>query len=43
MIRLGVLGSTKGTDLVAILDAINNKSLAAEVSVDISTREKAYI
>ncbi len=43
MIRLGVLGSTKGTDLVAILDAINNKSLAAEVSVVISNREKAYI
>ena len=43
MIRLGVLGSTKGTDLVAILDAINNKSLAAEVSVVISNRENAYI
>ena len=43
MIRLGVLGSTKGTDLVAILDAINNKSLAAEVSIVISNREKAYI
>ena len=43
MIRLGVLGSTKGTDLGAILSAINNKKLAAEVSVVISNREKAYI
>ena len=43
MIRLGVLGSTKGTDLKAILGAINNKNLAAEVSVVISNRENAYI
>ena len=43
MIRLGVLGSTRGTDLEAILSAINNKKLAAEVSVVISNREKAYI
>jgi len=43
MIRLGVLGSTRGTDLGAILSAINNKKLAAEVSVVISNRENAYI
>jgi phosphoribosylglycinamide formyltransferase-1 len=43
MIRLGVLGSTRGTDLEAILSAINNKNLAAEVSVVISNRENAYI
>ena len=43
MIRLGVLGSTKGTDLEAILSAINNKKLAAEVSVVLSNRENAYI
>ena len=43
MIRLGVLGSTRGTDLKAILSAINNKKLAAEVSVVISNRENAYI
>ena len=43
MIRLGVLGSTRGTDLKAILNAINNKKLAAEVSVVISNRENAYI
>ena len=43
MIRLGVLGSTRGTDLEAILSAINNKKLSAEVSVVISNRENAYI
>jgi len=43
MIRLGVLGSTRGTDLEAILSAINNKKLAAEGSVVISNRENAYI
>ena len=43
MIRLGVLGSTRGTDLKAILGAINNKKHAAEVSVVISNRENAYI
>ena len=43
MIGLGVLGSTRGTDLEAILSAINNKKLAAEVSVVISNRENAYI
>ena len=43
MMRIGVLGSTKGTDLGAILSAINNKKLVAEVSVVISNRENAYI
>ena len=43
MTRLGVLGSTRGTDLEAILSAINNKKLVAEVSVVISNRENAYI
>ena len=43
MTRLGVLGSTRGTDLEAILSAINNKKLAAQVSVVISNRENAYI
>jgi len=43
MIRLGVLGSTKGTDLQAILDAIQNDALDAEVAVVISNRENAYI
>ena len=43
MIKLGVLGSTKGTDLQAILDAITDGQLDAEVSVVVSNRESAYI
>ena len=43
MIRLGVLGSTKGTDLQAILDAIQNDKLVAAVVVVISNRENAHI
>ena len=43
MIKLGVLGSTKGTDLQAILDAINDGQLDAEVSVVVSNRKSAYI
>ena len=43
MIRLGVLGSTKGTDLQAILDAIQNDALDAEIAVVVSNRESAYI
>ena len=43
MIRLGVLGSTRGTDLGVLLNAIKNKELSAEVSVVISNRENAYI
>ena len=43
MIRLGVLGSTKGTDLQAILDAIQNDELVADVVVVISNRENAHI
>ena len=43
MIKLGVLGSTKGTDLQAILDAIGSGELNAEVSVVLSNRKNAYI
>ena len=43
MIKIGVLGSTKGTDLQAILYAINDGQLDAEVSVVVSNRESAYI
>ena len=43
MIRLGVLGSTRGTDLQAILDAIQNDTLDAEVVVVVSNRNKSYI
>ncbi|MBC8215771.1 MAG: phosphoribosylglycinamide formyltransferase [Candidatus Marinimicrobia bacterium] len=41
--KLGILGSTKGTDLQAILNAINHGELEVEISVVISNREKAYI
>jgi phosphoribosylglycinamide formyltransferase-1 len=43
MIKLGVLGSTKGTDLQAIINAINSGGLKAQVSVVISDRSKSYI
>ena len=43
MIRLGVLGSTKGTDLQAILDSIESEQLNATVSVVLSNQENAFI
>ena len=43
MTRLGVLGSTSGTDLQAILEAIASGELNAEVSVVLSNRKNAYI
>ena len=43
MIRLGVLGSTKGTDLQAILDSIQAEQLNATVSVVLSNQENAFI
>ena len=42
-IKLGIIGSTKGTDLQAILDAIGSGKLKAEVSVVISNRKNSYI
>ena len=43
MIKLGVLGSTNGTDLQAIIDAINTGKLNADVSIVISNNQNAYI
>ena len=43
MIRVGVLGSTKGTDLQAIINSIDKKELNAEISVVISNKEDPYI
>ncbi len=43
MIRLGVLGSTKGTDLVPIVDAIQKGKLGASVEVVISNNKDALI
>jgi formyltetrahydrofolate-dependent phosphoribosylglycinamide formyltransferase len=42
-LKLGVLGSTNGTDLQAIFNAIQSGDLNAEVSVVISNRKNAYI
>ena len=41
--KLGVLGSTKGTDLQAIVDSINQKKLEASVEVVISNISNTYI
>jgi len=43
VIKLGVLGSTRGTDLQAIIDSINKKELGAEIVVVISNKKGAYI
>lgn len=42
MIRLGVLASTKATDMQAIIDAISAKKLNAVISVVISNKADAY-
>ena len=43
MINIGVLGSTNGTDLQAILDAIKNKIIDATIKIVVSNRESAFI
>lgn len=43
IIKLGVLGSTRGTVLQAVIDAIDQGVLAAKVCVVISNRADAYI
>ena len=43
MINVGVIGSTKGTDLQAVLDSIKSGNLDANISVVISNRSGAYI
>jgi len=42
-LKLGILGSTKGTDLQTIIDAIDKKKLSATVEVVISNASNAYI
>lgn len=42
-IRLAVLGSTKGTDLQAIIDAIGNKQLDAQIVLVASDKKDAFI
>ncbi|MBI5134653.1 phosphoribosylglycinamide formyltransferase [Candidatus Uhrbacteria bacterium] len=43
MIHLAVLGSTRGTDLQAIIDAIKSGALDATVDVVVSNKSDAYI
>lgn len=42
-LRLAVLGSTRGTDLQAIIDAVENKSLNAQIVLVASDRQDAFI
>ena len=42
-LKLGVLGSTSGTDLQAVIDEIENGKLDAEIAVVISNKEDAFI
>ncbi len=43
MIKLAILGSTKGTDLQAIIEAIKNGKLDAKIEIVISNKVDAYI
>jgi len=43
ILNIGVLGSTKGTDLQAVIDSIEAKELNAKISVVVSNKENAYI
>ena len=43
ILNIGVLGSTKGTDLQAVIDAIEAKELNARISVVVSNKKDAYI
>ena len=42
MLRIGVLASTKATDMQAVIDAINSKKLNAEISVVVSDKKDSY-
>jgi len=42
MLKLGILASTKATDMQAIIDAINSKKLNAVISVVISNKKDAF-
>ena len=43
MIKLAVLGSTRGTTMQAIINAIKQGILEAEISIVISDKKDAYI
>ncbi len=42
-VRLGILGSTRGTDLQYLIEAIANHTLPAEIALVVSDRKKAGI
>lgn len=42
ILNIGVLASTKATDMQAVIDAINAKNLNAKISVVISNKKDAY-
>ena len=42
-VRIGVLGSTKGTDMQAIIDGINENKVNGEIALVLSNHSKAYI
>lgn len=43
MIRLGILGSTRGTNMTAVIEAIRSKKLIAEIAVVLSNKQDALI
>ena len=43
ILSIGVLGSTKGTDLQAVIGAIEAKELNARISAVVSNKKDAYI
>lgn len=43
MIRIGILGSTRGTHLIALFEAIKEKTLAARIEVVVSNQAQALI
>jgi phosphoribosylglycinamide formyltransferase-1 len=43
MLRLGILGSTRGTDMLALIAAINQNLLSASIELVVSNKENALI
>ncbi len=43
MLYIGILASTKGTDMQAIIDAISSKRLNARISIVVSNKRSAFV
>ena len=43
MINIGILGSTNGTDMQAIIDGIKNKIINATINIVISNKKESFI